>query len=105
MKENEKNKNPTPKKIINKKDLVLSVSTLSGLSRTNSSLALEGLLTAIKAGLKKEGEVKIAGFGVFHVMHRKEGTGRNPRTGEPLKIKAAKIPKFRAGSPLRKAIA
>ena len=50
------------------------------------------------------GSVKITGFGTFSVSHRAATTGRNPRTGEPIQIKASKQPKFKAGSPLKDAV-
>ena len=91
-------------KITNKGDLVSSVATLSGLSKADAMRALDGMLDSIKKGLKDGEDVKINGLGVFSVKKREAGMGRNPRTGEPLKIAAAKLPKFRASKALKESI-
>jgi len=93
------------KKVTNKGDLVSSVATLSGLSKADAMRALDGMFDSIKKGLKDGDDVRIQGLGIFSVKEREAGIGRNPRTGEPLKIKAAKLPKFRAGKTLKDAIA
>jgi DNA-binding protein HU-beta len=101
MKEKAKNKN---KKATTKGDLVSSIAEFSGLSKANSTRALVGFMESIKKGLKDGEDIKILGLGTFHVIKRKAGMGRNPRTGEPLKIKEAKLPKFRASKALKEAI-
>jgi DNA-binding protein HU-beta len=93
------------KKIIGKLDLIDSISTLSGLSKSTSGLVLTYLLVSIQKGLKEGKDVRIKGLGVFRVVKREATIGRNPRTGEPIKIKASKYPKFRAGKTLKDAIA
>lgn len=102
MKKNTEHKN---KKAINKGTLVSSVSDLSGLSKAESTLALEGLMESIKKGLKAGQDVRIHGLGTFHVATLKARMGHNPRTREPLKIKASKLPRFRASKTLKDAIA
>jgi DNA-binding protein HU-beta len=65
---------------------------------------LEGALSAIKACLKKKQSVSLVGFGTFKVGYRAARTGRNPQTGKAIKIKAAKIPKFKPGKALKDSI-
>ena len=93
------------KKIIGKIDLIASISTLSGLSKSTSGLALTYLLVSIQKGLKEGKDVRIKGLGIFRVVKREATMGRNPRTREPIKIKASKYPKFRASKALKDAIA
>jgi DNA-binding protein HU-beta len=92
------------KKIIGKLDLISSISTLSGLSKSTSGLALTYLLVSIQKGLKEGKDVRIKGLGIFRVVKREATMGRNPRTGEPIKIKASKYPKFRASKTLKDSI-
>ncbi|MEI6790971.1 MAG: HU family DNA-binding protein [Myxococcaceae bacterium] len=101
MKSSSETKN---KKIIGKLDLVASISELSGLSKATSGLALTYLLVAIQKGLKEGKDVRIKGFGIFRIVKREATMGRNPRTREPIKIKASKYPKFRASKTLKDAI-
>ena len=63
--------------------------------------ALDALIGGVKTTLKKNGSVSIVGFGTFAVTKRASRTGRNPRTGAAIKIKAAKVPKFRPGKALK----
>lgn len=90
---------------MNKNDLVASVAEISGLTKADASRAVDGVIQAITKSLKKDQEVRLVGFGTFHVTHRAAGEGRNPRTGEKIKTPAAKLPKFRAGKGLKEAIA
>jgi DNA-binding protein HU-beta len=90
---------------VNKNDLVASVAEIAGLTKADALKAVDGVITAITRSLKKEDEVRLVGFGTFHVTHRKAGEGRNPRTGEKIKTPASKQPKFRAGKGLKDAIA
>ena len=66
--------------------------------------AVEATFEAITGALKSGGEVRLVGFGTFGVAKRKASTGRNPRTGEPMTIKASTQPKFKAGKALKDAI-
>jgi DNA-binding protein HU-beta len=66
--------------------------------------AIDTLLDTITKGLKKDGEVKLVGFGVFKVQKRKARTGRNPKTGEAVKIPARKVVKFVPGKELKEAV-
>ncbi len=73
-------------------------------SKKEAENALDSLLGAITQGLKKGEKITLTGFGTFKVSKRKARTGRNPRTGEPIKIKASKVPQFVAGKSLKGAM-
>lgn len=90
---------------MNKNDLITSVAEKSGLTKADSTRAVEGVLQSITDCLKANEEVRLVGFGTFTVIKRPAGEGRNPRTGEKIKISASKQPKFRAGKGLKEAIA
>jgi DNA-binding protein HU-beta len=89
---------------MNKQDLVSAVADASGLTKADVSKAVEGVFDAITATLKKGDEVRLVGFGTFSVSKRKASTGRNPRTGAPMEIKASSQPKFKAGKGLKDAV-
>ena len=89
---------------MNKNDLIGAVAETSGLTRSDSVKAVEGVLSAITAALKAGDEVRLVGFGTFSVTKRKASTGRNPRTGEEMKIAASSSPKFKAGKVLKDAV-
>ena len=82
---------------MNKQELIAVVADQTGLARADTARVVEGLLDTITTQLKKGGEVRLVGFGNFSVSRRKASTGRNPRTGEPMNIKATSQPKFRPG--------
>ena len=86
---------------MNKQELIGTVAETTGLSRSDANKAVEGVFEAISTALKKGDEVRLVGFGTFTVSKRKASTGRNPRTVEPMQIKASKQPKFRAGKGLK----
>ena len=87
-----------------KDELVEKISKGAVISKTDAGKALSAILDSIKATLKKGQKVTLVGFGTFSVSKRKARTGRNPRTGSPLKIAARKVPKFSAGKTLKDAI-
>ena len=89
---------------MNKTELIAAIAKHAGLSKASAGKALEGALSAIKASLKKKQSVSLVGFGTFKVSHRAARTGRNPRTGAAIRIKAARVPKFRPGKGLRDAL-
>jgi DNA-binding protein HU-beta len=89
---------------MNKSELVEHIATSADLSKAAATRALEATLEAIGATLQKGGTVSLVGFGSFSVTQRASRTGRNPLTGAAIKIKAAKIPKFRPGKALKDAI-
>jgi DNA-binding protein HU-beta len=82
-------------KSTNKKILISSISEISGLSREDSTQALNAVMKSITKCLNDGKEVRLPGFGTFRVHLRPESDGRNPRTGKPIKIPAMKVPKFR----------
>lgn len=89
---------------MNKQDLIGTVAETSGLSKSDAGKAVEGVFDAITGALKKGDEVRLVGFGTFSVTKRKASTGRNPRTGEPMTIKASAQPKFKAGKGLKDSV-
>lgn len=89
---------------MNKQDLISSVSDQAGISKSDASKAVEAVFDSITSTLKKGGEVRLVGFGTFSVTKRKASTGRNPRTGEAMTIKASTQPKFKAGKGLKDAV-
>lgn len=86
---------------MNKQELIGTVAETTGLSRSDASKAVEGVIEAISSALKRGDEVRLVGFGTFTVSRRKASTGRNPRTGEPMQIKESSQPKFKAGKGLK----
>jgi len=89
---------------MNKQDLIGQIADRAGLSRPDSSRAVETMLEVITSALKRGDEVRLVGFGNFTVTRRKASVGRNPRTGEPMQIKASSQPKFRPGRILKDAV-
>ncbi|MCC7271624.1 MAG: HU family DNA-binding protein [Alphaproteobacteria bacterium] len=89
---------------MNKNDLVAAVAADTDLSKADAGKAVDSVLAVITQALKKEDEVRLVGFGTFSVTRRAASEGRNPQTGEKIKIAAAKQPKFRAGKGLKDAI-
>jgi len=81
---------------VNKADLIEHVAKKTDLTKKDASAAVDAALEAIKKGTKKGG-VSIAGFGSFSVTNRKARMGRNPQTGEEIKIKASKSVRFKPG--------
>ncbi|HLP97462.1 MAG TPA: HU family DNA-binding protein [Sideroxyarcus sp.] len=88
----------------NKSDLIDAIAKSADLSKAAAGRALDATIEAIKKSLKKGELVSLVGFGTFYVGKRAARTGRNPRTGAAIKIKAAKVPKFRAGKGLKDAV-
>ena len=89
---------------MNKSELIEHIAVHSDISKAAATRALESIILAVKSTLKKGHSVSLVGFGTFDVSRRAARVGRNPRTGEALKIKAAKVPKFRAGKALKDAL-
>ncbi len=89
---------------MNKSDLVDTIAKSADISKVSAGRALDGVLEAIKNALKNGDEVSLVGFGSFSVSERAGRAGRNPRTGEAITIKAAKVPKFSAGKGLKDAV-
>ena len=89
---------------MNKNDLISHVADDAGLSKADATKAVDAVLDNIAGSLGNGGEVRLVGFGTFSVTHRKATTGRNPRTGEAIQIKASNQPKFKAGKALKDAV-
>lgn len=89
---------------MNKTELIEHIAKNADISKAAATRALDSTIGAIRTTLKKGGAVSLVGFGTFAVGERAARTGRNPRTGEPLKIKKAKVPKFRPGKALKDAL-
>ena len=89
---------------MSKQEFVEKVADEAGLSKKDANAAVEAMLKTIEDALKSGEEVSFTGFGKFHVADRGAREGRNPRTGESMQIPATKVPRFTAGSGLKKAI-
>lgn len=89
---------------MNKSELIEAIAKNADLSKAAAGRALDAVLAAVQQTLKKGNSVTLVGFGTFYVGKRAARSGRNPRTGATIKIKAAKVPKFRAGKALKDAI-
>ena len=89
---------------MNKTELVDAIAKRSSLTKVDSKKALEAFLVAVQGALVKGDAVQLIGFGTFKVSARKARQGRNPRTGEVIKIAASKVPVFSAGSALKDAV-
>jgi len=89
---------------VNKNDLVSVVADKTGLSKADSTGAVDSVFDAVTDALRGGGEVRLVGFGTFSVSQRRASEGRNPRTGEKIQIPASKQPKFKAGKGLKDAV-
>ncbi len=89
---------------MNKQELIASVADNADMSRADAGKAIEAVFDTVQAALAKGDEVRLVGFGTFSTTKRKASTGRNPRTGEPMQIKASTLPKFKAGKGLKDAV-
>lgn len=85
---------------MNKADLIAKIAEDAGLTKTQAGSALDSFVEAITKTLKKGDKVTLVGFGTFSVSKRAARTGRNPQTGETIKIKAKKVARFKAGKEL-----
>ncbi|MFT3815474.1 MAG: HU family DNA-binding protein [Acidovorax sp.] len=95
---------PSERQLVNKTELIEHIANNADISKAAAARALESTIEAVKKTLKKGGTVSLVGFGTFAVGKRAARTGRNPRTGATIKIKAAKVPKFRPGKALKDAL-
>lgn len=89
---------------MNKSELIEHIAKQADISKAAAGRALDAAVAAIKQSLKKNNDVTLVGFGTFTVGKRAARVGRNPQTGESIKIKAAKVPKFRPGKALKDAV-
>jgi DNA-binding protein HU-beta len=89
---------------MNRGEFVAAISEHSGLTKADSDRALEAVFKVVKKTLKSGDSISLVGFGTFVVRKRAARTGRNPRTGATIKIKASKVPAFKAGKALKDAL-
>lgn len=89
---------------MNKSDLINALADEAGLSKSDATDAVEGLVTCVTNALKAGDQVSLVGFGTFQVKRRAARQGRNPRTGETIQIAASNVPGFKAGKALKDAV-
>ena len=89
---------------MNKSEMIDAIARHADISKAAAGRALDATVGAIKTSLRQGDIVTLVGFGSFYVGKRTARAGRNPRTNEPIKIRAAKVPKFRAGKALKDAL-
>lgn len=89
---------------MNKADLIELIAQSAGINKTQATAALQAVETGVIDALANGGTVELKGFGTFKVTDRAERNGRNPKTGEALKIPASKNPTFKAGKTLKEAV-
>ena len=89
---------------VNKTELIEHIAAEADISKAAAGRALDAAIDAIKTTLSDGGTVSVLGFGTFAVTKRPARTGRNPRTGEAIKIEAANVPRFRPGKALKDAV-
>jgi DNA-binding protein HU-beta len=89
---------------MNKSDLIDAIADSSGLTKSDAGRALDSFIVAITESLKEGESISLIGFGTFSVKERAERQGRNPQTGKPITISAARIPSFKAGKALKDAV-
>jgi len=90
--------------LVNKSEMIDAIARHADISKAAAARALDATVDAIKASLKKGDIVTLVGFGSFYVGKRTARSGRNPRTGDEINIKAAQVPKFRAGKALKDSV-
>jgi DNA-binding protein HU-beta len=89
---------------VNKSELVDSIAAKADIPKAVAGRALDAMIESICGALKEGDQVALVGFGTFLVKERAARTGRNPQTGEPIQIKAAKVPSFKPGKALKDAV-
>lgn len=91
---------PLKNTIMNKAELIAKMADDAGVTKTQANAAIDSFVEAVTKTLKGGGKVTLVGFGTFSVSKRSARNGRNPQTGEVIKIKAKKVAKFKAGKEL-----
>jgi DNA-binding protein HU-beta len=89
---------------MNKGELIDAVAASAGISKSEATKAVDGVLDAVTSTLSNGGSVSLVGFGTFSVKARAARAGRNPRTGETIQIPASNVPGFKAGKALKDAV-
>ncbi|WP_008295531.1 HU family DNA-binding protein [Congregibacter litoralis] len=90
--------------LVNKSDLIDAIASAADINKSDAGRALDAVVDSITDTLKKGDQVSLVGFGTFSVKHRAARDGRNPQTGETIKIKASNVPGFKAGKALKDAV-
>jgi DNA-binding protein HU-beta len=88
---------------VNKSELIDAIAASADLSKADAGRALDCVIASVTGALKNGDQVSLVGFGTFSVKQRAARTGRNPRTGEAIQIKASNVPGFKAGKALKDA--
>jgi DNA-binding protein HU-beta len=86
---------------MNKAELIAKIAEDAGITKTQSNAAVDSIIEAVTKTLKGGGKVTLVGFGTFSISKRAARNGRNPQTGEVIKIKAKKVARFKAGKELQ----
>jgi DNA-binding protein HU-beta len=89
---------------MNKADFVQAIAEKTGSSKIDAGKSVDAVIAVIAETLAKGAEIKLPGFGTFQVAERAATEGRHPRTGEKIAIPASKLPKFKAGTELKRAV-
>ena len=89
---------------MNKSEFIDALADAAGVTKVDAGNALEAFIKVVKKALKAGDSISLVGFGTFAVRKRAARTGRNPRTGAAIKIKASKVPGFKAGKALKDAV-
>lgn len=89
---------------MNRKELIEALAAKTESTKADAERSVSAMIDIISGTLKKGDSLSLVGFGTFEVRKRAARTGRNPKTGEALKIKAAKVPAFKAGATLKAAV-
>jgi len=89
---------------VNKSELIEAIAASADIPKAAATRALDAMIESVSDSLKKGDSVALVGFGTFAVKERAARTGRNPQTGKPINISAAKVPSFKAGKALKDAV-
>lgn len=89
---------------MNKNELIDSMAAEAGMTKADTTKALDAFIASVTTALKKGDEIRLVGFGTFAVAQRTASTARNPRTGETIKVPAKKVAKFKVGKSLQDAL-
>lgn len=89
---------------MNKSELIDAIASAADINKSDAGRALDAVVDSITDTLKRGDQVSLVGFGTFSVKHRAARDGRNPQTGETIKIKASNVPGFKAGKALKDAV-
>jgi DNA-binding protein HU-beta len=89
---------------VNKSELIEAIAASADISKAAATRALDAMVESVTESLKQGESVSLVGFGTFTIKERAARTGRNPQTGQPIEISAAKVPSFKAGKALKDAV-